>query len=61
MGRGVAHRGTSAAAGKAAGGELVGVTVAPPWRIRPGVRWEHTDSGVWPAIGGLDNRDQSTA
>jgi hypothetical protein len=23
------------------------------------VCWDHTDSGVWPAIGFLDNRDQS--
>jgi hypothetical protein len=25
----------------------------PPW-----VRWDHADSGVWPAIGCLDNQDQ---
>jgi hypothetical protein len=39
--------------------ELAGVTVAPPLPNPPWVRWDHTDSGVWPAIGGLDNRDQS--
>jgi hypothetical protein len=39
--------------------ELAGVTVAPPLPNPPWVRWDHTDSGVWPAIGCLDNRDQS--
>jgi hypothetical protein len=39
--------------------ELAGVTVAPPLPNPPWVRWDHTDSGVWPAIGFLDNRDQS--
>ena len=39
--------------------ELAGVTVAPPRPNPPWVRWNHTDSGVWPAIGFLDNRDQS--
>jgi hypothetical protein len=39
--------------------ELTGVTVAPPLPNPPWVRWDHTDSGVWPAIGFLDNRDQS--
>ncbi len=39
--------------------ELAGVTVAPPLPNPPWVRWDHTNSGVWPAIGFLDNRDQS--
>jgi hypothetical protein len=39
--------------------ELAGVTVAPPLPNPAWVRWDHTDSGVWPAIGFLDNRDQS--
>jgi hypothetical protein len=39
--------------------ELAGVTVAPPLPNPPWVRWDHTDSGVWPAIDFLDNRDQS--
>jgi hypothetical protein len=39
--------------------ELAGVTVAPPLPNPPWVRWDHTDPGVWPAIGFLDNRDQS--
>ena len=39
--------------------ELAGVTVAPPLANPPWVRWDHTDPGVWPAIGCLDNRDQS--
>jgi len=38
---------------------LAGVTVAPPLPNPPWVRWDHTNSGVWPAIGCLDNRDQS--
>jgi hypothetical protein len=38
--------------------ELVGVTVAPPLPNPPWVRWDHTGSGVWPAIGCLDRRDQ---
>jgi hypothetical protein len=33
--------------------------VAPPLPNPPWVRWDHTDSGVWPAIDCLDNRDQS--
>jgi len=40
--------------------ELASVTVAPPLPNPPWVRWDHTDSGVWPAIDFLDNRDQST-
>src|SRR5262249_22553743 len=39
--------------------ELADVTVAPPLPNPPWVRWDHTGSGVWPAIGGLDNRDQN--
>jgi hypothetical protein len=39
--------------------ELAGVTVAPPLPNPPWVRWDHTGSGVWPAIACLDNRDQS--
>ena len=39
--------------------ELAGVTVAPPLPNPPWVRWDHDDSGVWPAIGFLDTRDQS--
>ncbi|MGE5831120.1 MAG: hypothetical protein ACM30G_22555 [Micromonosporaceae bacterium] len=39
--------------------ELADVTVAPPLPNPPWVRWDHTDSGVWPAIDSLDNRDQS--
>jgi hypothetical protein len=38
--------------------ELACVTVAPPLPNPPWVRWDHADSGVWPAIGCLDNRDQ---
>jgi hypothetical protein len=39
--------------------ELADVTVAPPLPNPPWVRWDHTDSGVWPAIDCLANRDQS--
>ncbi len=39
--------------------ELADVAVAPPLPNPPWVRWDHTDSGVWPAIDCLDNRDQS--
>jgi Phosphotransferase enzyme family len=39
--------------------ELADVTVAPPLPNPPWVRWDHADSGVWPAIGFLDDRDQS--
>jgi len=39
--------------------ELADVTVAPPLPNPPWVRWDHTGSGVWPAIDFLDNRDQS--
>jgi hypothetical protein len=40
--------------------ELADVTVAPPLPNPPWVRWDHADSGVWPAIDFLDSRDQST-
>ena len=39
--------------------ELAHVTVAPPLPNPPWVRWDHADSGVWPAIDFLDNRNQS--
>ena len=39
--------------------ELADVTVPPPLPNPPWVRWDHTDPGVWPAIGCLDSRDQS--
>jgi hypothetical protein len=39
--------------------EMAGVTVAPPLPNPRWVRWDHTDSGVWPAIECLDDRDQS--
>jgi hypothetical protein len=39
--------------------ELADVTVAPPLPNPPWVRWDHANSGVWPAIDCLDNRDQS--
>jgi hypothetical protein len=39
--------------------ELAEVSVAPPLPNPRWVRWDHTDSGVWPAIGFLDERDQS--
>jgi Phosphotransferase enzyme family len=39
--------------------ELADVTVAPPLPNPPWVRWDHSDSEVWPAIDWLDNRDQS--
>jgi hypothetical protein len=39
--------------------ELADVIVAPPLPNPPWVRWDHTNSGAWPAINFLDNRDQS--
>ena len=39
--------------------ELADVTVPPPLPNPPWVRWDHADSGVWPAIDVLDNQDQS--
>jgi hypothetical protein len=41
--------------------ELASITVAPPLPNPPWVRWDHTDSGVWPAIGCLDSRGASAA
>jgi hypothetical protein len=38
--------------------ELACVPVAPPLPNPPWVRWDHADSGVWPAIEFLDRRDQ---
>src|SRR5215218_147158 len=38
--------------------ELADVTVAPPLPNPRWVRWDHTDSGVSPAIRELDDRDQ---
>jgi hypothetical protein len=38
--------------------ELASVSVAPPLPNPPWVRWDHTDSGMWPAIDLLDSRDQ---
>ncbi len=39
--------------------ELADVTVAPPLPNPPWVRWDHADSGAWPALDFLDIRDQS--
>ncbi|MBK1786291.1 phosphotransferase [Prauserella cavernicola] len=39
--------------------ELADVRVAPPLPNPRWVRWDHTDPGVWPSIGFLDERDQS--
>jgi hypothetical protein len=41
--------------------ELADVTVAPPLPNPPWVRWDHTDTGVWPAIECPGNRDHSAA
>ncbi len=38
--------------------ELADVAVPPPLPNPPWVRWDHADSGVWPAIEDLDSRDQ---
>jgi hypothetical protein len=38
---------------------LTGVTVEPPLPSPRWARWDHTDSGVWPSIDFLDDRDQS--
>jgi hypothetical protein len=40
--------------------ELTEVTVPPPLPNPPWVRWDHTDSGVWPAMDFPDNPDQTT-
>src|SRR5262249_19025807 len=39
--------------------ELADLPVAPPLPNPRWVRWDHADSGVWPAIDFLDSRDQS--
>jgi hypothetical protein len=39
--------------------DLAEVVVAPPLPNPRWVRWDHADSGVWPAIDFLDSRDQS--
>ncbi|RBM10346.1 hypothetical protein DI005_36650 [Prauserella sp. PE36] len=39
--------------------ELADVTVAPPLPNPRWARWDHADPGLWPAIGFLDERDQS--
>jgi hypothetical protein len=36
--------------------ELAEVSVAPPLPNPPWVRWDHTGSGMWPAVGYLRNR-----
>lgn len=38
--------------------ELAEVRVAPPLPNPRWARWDHTDSGLWPAIDFLDERDQ---
>lgn len=38
--------------------ELADVTVPPPLPNPRWARWDHADSGLWPAIGFLDERDQ---
>ena len=39
--------------------ELAEVDVAPPLPNPRWARWDHRDPGLWPAIGFLDERDQS--
>ncbi|MFJ7219630.1 phosphotransferase [Amycolatopsis sp. NPDC098790] len=39
--------------------ELADVVVAPPLPNPRWARWDHRDPGLWPAIGFLDERDQS--
>jgi hypothetical protein len=39
--------------------ELAGVSVEPPLPNPPWVRWDHSDSELWPAIDFLDSREQS--
>ncbi|MGW4207556.1 hypothetical protein ACWEIJ_06170 [Lentzea sp. NPDC004789] len=39
--------------------ELATVTVKPPVPNPRWARWDHDDPGLWPAIGFLDERDQS--
>ncbi|WP_206796685.1 phosphotransferase [Amycolatopsis sp. MtRt-6] len=38
--------------------ELTGVVVPPPLPNPRWARWDHTDPGLWPALGFLDSRDQ---
>ncbi|WP_017569676.1 phosphotransferase [Nocardiopsis halotolerans] len=38
--------------------ELADVSVAPPLPNPRWVRWDHTDAGLWPTVGELDDRDQ---
>jgi Ser/Thr protein kinase RdoA (MazF antagonist) len=38
---------------------LAGLTLEPPLPNPRWVRWDHTDSGLWPAIRVLDEEDQS--
>ena len=38
---------------------LADVPVAPPLPNPRWARWDHTDPGLWPSIGFLDDRDQS--
>ncbi|HET6705824.1 phosphotransferase [Amycolatopsis sp.] len=38
--------------------ELTGVAVPPPLPNPRWARWDHTDPGLWPALGFLDSRDQ---
>jgi hypothetical protein len=40
-------------------GELDGLAIAPPLPNPRWVRWDHADSGVWPSLEPLDDRDQS--
>ena len=39
--------------------ELADVTVPPPLPNPRWARWDHSDPGLWPALGFLDERDQS--
>jgi Ser/Thr protein kinase RdoA (MazF antagonist) len=39
--------------------ELADISVAPPLPNPRWVRWDHTDSGLWPVVDFLDDRDQS--
>jgi len=39
--------------------ELVGAPIEPPLPNPRWARWDHQDPGLWPAIGFLDDRDQS--
>ncbi|ASR39325.1 hypothetical protein BAY61_15705 [Prauserella marina] len=38
---------------------LADLDVAPPLPNPRWVRWDHSDPGVWPSIGSLDDRDQN--